>query len=118
MAVTSSIRDQISVLVDPEARIDERDDAAMDLGNTASTEALSALVDVASNAEEDETLLQSCGESIAQIWLALGRYDPDIWERLALPARRDAQGLLQKERPGWFRDDGQLKPTGNEEDDG
>ena len=46
----------IAVLIDPTARLDERDDAAMDLANYDETEAEEALFRVATDPREDELI--------------------------------------------------------------
>lgn len=78
----------IDVLLDRDARWDERDDAAMDLGDREESEALDALVRVGSDASENETLLEAVGEAIADI---LSRHPERAGEgtlHLARPALR------------------------------
>ncbi|MEY3201013.1 MAG: hypothetical protein RIR70_563 [Pseudomonadota bacterium] len=57
----------IDVLLDQNAREDERDDAAMDLAEFDDDRALNALVEVASSLSESSLIVASCGESIGQI---------------------------------------------------
>jgi hypothetical protein len=91
---TSQPAGLISVLLDPSARIDERDDAAMDLSAFDSPEALDALVRVATDAAEDAIILDSCGESIAEIWVRKGQIDVEALDRMARPAQHSALAIL------------------------
>ena len=84
----------VGVLLDRRARHDERGDAAMDLGAYDEPEALAALVEVASDPESDPDLLDSCGESIGEIWARTGTVDPAQLDRLRGEARTAAQGVL------------------------
>lgn len=65
----------ISLLLDHTALIDDRDDAAMDLGKFDSDIAYNALLRIASDATEPEVILWSCGGSIAQIWRRRGNFN-------------------------------------------
>jgi tetratricopeptide (TPR) repeat protein len=84
----------VGVLLDRSARLDERDDAAMDLGTRDEPEALAALVEVASDSESDPTLLDTCGESIGEIWARNGSVDAAVLARLRGEARTAAQFIL------------------------
>jgi len=59
----------IAVLEDSTARTDERDDAAMDLGDYDEPSALEALLSVAHDPSTPGIVLASAGESIARILL-------------------------------------------------
>ena len=61
----------VRVLLDKSARVDERDDAATDLGFHANLGVLAVLLTVAKNPDEDEMVLASAGKSIAEIILHL-----------------------------------------------
>lgn len=79
----------IDVLRDPAARWDERDDAAIYLAGVDEPEALAALMQVGRNAKEDETLLETIGEAIAEIASRHPeRVSDDIIAQLAPPAFR------------------------------
>ena len=80
----------ISVLLDRNAQICERDDAAMDLSEYPKEKtALQALVDIASSEQEDSILLASCGESIAEIWKVLDYFDQTVVDNLSEVAREE-----------------------------
>lgn len=63
----TSCRALVDVLTDQSARWDERDDAALDLANHAVPEAIDALSRVADDPREDETLRETCRDSLAEI---------------------------------------------------
>ena len=63
------LEDLVDLLLNNEASIADRDDAAMDLFEYDNDTALNALIKVAKNKDEDPVVLNSCGESIASIWV-------------------------------------------------
>lgn len=75
----------IKILLDRDASIADRDDAAMDLSEF--DEALDILIEVASDESDNAVVLGSCGSSIAEIWRRLGLYDTDAYNALSSPAR-------------------------------
>jgi hypothetical protein len=88
----------IALLQDRSARVDERDDAAIDLGSTDDPRAASALFQVGSRPDENETVLASCGESLAQIAIRTGHFDPAWPDQLAPSAARELLGTVRAER--------------------
>ena len=86
----------ISDLLDPSARVDERDDAAMDLSQFDEPEAIAALIQVGCDADEDEIVLESVGESIAEILLRDGRTWTLGIDRLTKVARREFDALVSR----------------------
>jgi hypothetical protein len=92
----------INVLLDYTAREDERDDAAMDLGLYNDSRALSALAKVGINPNENSTVLDSCGESIAKIMLKQEKYDKELLDRLAAPAKYSAYAFIRETKPEWL----------------
>lgn len=89
----------IGVLLDPTARLDERDDAAIDLARFDAAEALAALISVARNPNEASLLLDSCCESIAEIWIRAGTLDEAVLDNLADSALSSAVGTLKQGAP-------------------
>ena len=77
----------LSVLLDLKAPVGDRDDAAMDL--SAFDEALPALITIASREGEDPMVVESCGESIGEIWGRTGGFDRTVY--LSLPAIAQAE---------------------------
>jgi HEAT repeat protein len=90
----------LEVLLDKSASLADRDDAAMNLGEYDEDRALTALLEVASDPSEDEIVLSSAGESIAQIWLRQRSVDLGQLGGLQSIARDEVIALLEKEMPG------------------
>jgi hypothetical protein len=92
----------IRVLLDESARQDERWDAAGDLESYPTQEAIAALTSVATSAEvaeADETLQDMAAESLAGIWVTLGKMDHNIYNALPLPGRTSAEATLRTRAP-------------------
>ena len=112
MVAVNNIDGLIEVLLDPNARADERDDAASELGEADSDRGLEVLVKVGSDATADETVLASCGESIGQIWVRRGLRDRESWDALQPATRSELQAYLKARQPDWLDDDGQFAYVG------
>ena len=85
----------ISVLLDFDAPLDDRDDAAMDLAEF--DEALPVLLAIASRPSEDEMIVEKCGESIGEIWKRTTTFDRTIFETLPPKAQFEILGLFPEE---------------------
>ena len=79
----------IDTLLDQSALLADRDDAAMDLGAYNDDNVLDALIRVARNKDEHEMILASCGESIADIWLARRYYNQEVFDSLTNAAQHE-----------------------------
>ncbi|MFB8040266.1 hypothetical protein ACFC8F_03065 [Streptomyces hydrogenans] len=88
----------ISVLLDRTARIDERDDAAMDLEEYSGEHVVKALVDVASSPVEDELVVVSAAESLGHILARDGGCPGDLLASLRPGAKRIAEEVLRSSR--------------------
>lgn len=97
------LNDLIKILKDLNALIEERDDAAIDLGSYDDTLALKTLLEVAFMPEENELVLSSCGESIAQIWIRLGNFNRNDFDGMAREAQIEAEELIKKCKPEWLK---------------
>jgi hypothetical protein len=97
----------IAILLDHSARIDERDDAAMYLGKSDDEAALTALLQVSSDTAEDESVVASSGESLAQIIVRTGRLDPRWIRRLAPAALNEVIPWVTRERPDLLSEEGE-----------
>jgi hypothetical protein len=84
----------IKILLDPQARLDERDDAASDLENFDAPEVAEALATVACSTDEDDVLLATAGESLAGIWVRAGAVPRATFEALAPAAKVEAAAKL------------------------
>jgi hypothetical protein len=90
----------IAVLLDGSARVDERDDAAMDLSGFNEPAVHAALGRVATDPAEPDLVAGSAGESLAELWVAAGALDAGIFARLTATARAEAVGILTARAPG------------------
>lgn len=86
----------IAILLDKKARLDERDDAVIDLANFHTQEALNALVEIASDPTE-KRLWNKAGESIATIMYATGNVDWNVLNKLMPSARSAAKTYIESE---------------------
>ena len=84
----------LTVLRDPAATEDERDDAAMDLDAFDEAEVEEALILAASDTLESRMVAASAGESVARIWARKGRIPTGVMARLRSDARIEAQSIL------------------------
>jgi HEAT repeat protein len=89
----------IVLLKDRGAPIESRDDAAIDLGTFDDPRALAALLEVGADPREDEMIVGSCGESIGEMVVRTGVFDPRWTARLAPAASHELRSRLQGERP-------------------
>jgi len=88
-----------AILQDRTARIDERDDAAMYLGQCDDDAALTALLQIASDPAEHDLVVASCGESLARIFVRSGRLDPAWLHDLTPVALNEVIPWVGRERP-------------------
>ena len=77
----------IRVLQDKSIDIGVRDAAAMDLGIYDEPRVLEALIQTAKDAEEHEMILDSCGESIKNIWVRKGIYSRAAYNQFTQAAK-------------------------------
>ncbi len=89
----------ISVLLDSNARIDERHDAAMDLSAYSGSEVESALLRAACDPATPELVAEACGESLAELWIRRGAVDLHALELLPPAARAEARAVLRTSAP-------------------
>lgn len=83
----------LSVLLSKTAGIDDRSEAAQDLG--AYDAALPILIEAAQNASEDDSVAESIGEAVADFWSRIGGFDRELVERMH-PAAKLEIGLRFK----------------------
>lgn len=92
----------VVLLRDRSARPDERDDAAIDLGETEDARSIDALLSVGSAVDENEIVASSCGESLA--YIASRQRDAAAATRwlsvLSDPAAAEFKGSLTALCPG------------------
>lgn len=88
----------IEILLDKTASDAERDDAAIDLGYISEDEDVeAALLTVANDEEADEMIRASCGESLAQIWIAHNQVSREKLSLLMGVALEEAMSMIKSE---------------------
>jgi len=96
-------RDRIALLIailrDRSARVDERDDAAIDLGKSDDERALAALLEAGSKSNDNEMVLGSIGESLAHIASRTGKYESSWLALLSPPVVEELIASLRALRP-------------------
>lgn len=94
----------IELLFDNTAREDERHDAAMDIGEYNDDRALNALTLIATNRNEDNIILDACGESIARILVKRNEFKKEILKNLMPLAKLTAEEFIKTNKPEWNLD--------------
>lgn len=89
----------VSILLSSSARLDERDDAAIELGRHGGARAVEALLAIARDPGSDAALAGTCGESLAEIAVREGRFDKAWLEGMVPIAQRELIQWIQRERP-------------------
>lgn len=93
----------IRLLVDQNALDADRDDAAMDLGEEFNDEdVLEALIQIASNLDEIDMILNSCGEAIGKIWVKRNISDVDVYKKLSKLAQDGVYYIVKSRKPSWI----------------
>jgi hypothetical protein len=100
---TDRVRRLCDVLLDRSLSVSVRDDAAIDLGIDGDGTAVEALADVATDAAEHTSIAASAGEALANIWLRLSSFDPELFARLTIDARHEAAALIEMHHPEWLQ---------------
>lgn len=100
-----NIKALIEILFDPEARDDEKDDAIMYLGESNDNTALESLIRFALNNQSKKFLMDTCGESIAKIWVARNNFDPKVFNQLPHITKYEAEAYIKASRPEWLTDE-------------
>jgi len=97
------IQNLIEVLLDPDAREDEVDDAAIDLGDFDDDNALDALIFAANQPHISEWyILQNIGESIFDIWDKRNSFSSEIYNSLNGSAKDGLYRSICASRPEWI----------------
>lgn len=94
----------IEILFDPSASIAERDDAGMDLGDFDDDRALKALSSFVLNHNAEPSIMDVCGESLAQIWVKRNQFDKDVYKKMHPYAQHEADMYLKANKSDWLSD--------------
>lgn len=92
----------IAILQDEQANVSEKDDAAMDLGNSDNPLAVQALTTKGQDIKEDDLVLNSCGESLAEIWIRNNYFDQRLYDILLPKAKQGARAVIESLKPEWI----------------
>jgi hypothetical protein len=92
----------IKILLDPnEEDVGAKDDAALDLGEFQNDEVLDACIQAASNPNEDNGVVDLCGENIGSIWIKKNAFDLDLFKTLPPWARNGIMVSIDSSKPEW-----------------
>lgn len=91
----------IQILFDKYSTITEKDDAAIDLRGYPEKEVIDALLSKGADINEDQIVLNSCGESLGSIWSELDIFDKKAFSNLAKPARFGLKYAVESRKPDW-----------------
>lgn len=89
----------VAILLDVNGRVDERDDAAMYLGEYDDDKALNALLTVVLDPNAESFIKDVCGESIARIWVSRNYFDLDLYKKMDPVARRELHDYVVGTKP-------------------
>lgn len=89
----------IDILLDKNAREDERSDAAIDLGIHKDPRALQPLIEVASNPKEDDTILDNCAESIGEIFIGMNQFNEHFFRKITPYAQKIVFHIVMARNP-------------------
>lgn len=93
----------ITILLDHEASLTERDDAAIYLEKYENDSVINALLLVAKNGNEDEMILNSCGESIGSLWVKKDFFDENIYKELPKISQHGIYYVIKSRKPQWLK---------------
>jgi hypothetical protein len=85
----------IKVLLDEDAELGDRDDAALDLAKYDDPDAEAALAQIACADRPDDDLADTAGQALAEIWCRRGRVSPNVLLKLCPISLEIALGTMQ-----------------------
>lgn len=100
----NDLNELVFILLDKNASISERDDAAMDLFEYDSDIALNALTEIAKSKNENPIILNSCGESIGAIWVKRNKFDINCFKQLSKAAQDGIYYVIKNDHPDWIKE--------------
>lgn len=87
------------LLLDNDARVDERDDAAIELQSFDDLRALDALIKIAKIPTENDIILTSCGESIGEIWVRNNSFNVETYKALSESSKTGVRIVVRSNNP-------------------
>lgn len=94
----------INALLDDTAREDEKDDAAMYLGEYDDDRVINALILKGKDLNENDIVLNSCGESLGIIWVRRNFFDFETYYTLTGTTRFGIYFVTKSEKPEWIEE--------------
>ena len=101
----------VEILLDKTASIAERDDAAIDLRGYNDDRALLALIKIVTDENEENSIFDNCGESIATIWVNRDYFNLDLYKQMGRPAQREVYSYIVCQKPDWIEKYQILSPS-------
>ncbi len=94
----------IQLLFDEATSVAERDDAAIFLGEFSDIRSINALISKAKNLNENQLVLNSCGESLGSIWTKQNLFDEKTYRTLSGTARYGVYVVIKSRKPEWLEE--------------
>jgi hypothetical protein len=94
----------IELLLDPNEDIYAKDDAALDLGEFDNDDVLNACIQAACNPNEDEGVVDLCGENIGRIWIKRNIFDLNLFKTLPPWARNGIMVSIRNAKSDWIKE--------------
>lgn len=101
----------IQIVRDESVRLDERDDAIIDLAEFNNNEVIEALFNIAKSDQIDIMLQASTGEVLSEIWIRNSNVDFEKLTKFTDTALNEALGLLKTHKIEWYKEYEKLKTT-------
>ncbi|MCW3110999.1 MAG: hypothetical protein JWQ09_5505 [Segetibacter sp.] len=96
-------KELIAILTDSSAEVDEKDDAALYLSQYNTEEAINTLIKVGSQNNENKIVLETCGESLGQIWVRANTFSENSFNKLTRAAKAGVFFVIENKKPDWLK---------------
>lgn len=96
-------RQLISILNDLEEDIGVRDSVAMDLVEFDDDDVIAVLAHYGSKPDEDTMLLNSCGESLGEIWIRKDAFNEELFSKLTNVAKTGVLFVAEQIKKEWVK---------------
>ncbi|MGK0182673.1 MAG: hypothetical protein ACI9YB_001974 [Halioglobus sp.] len=96
-------RQLISILNDIEEDIGVRDSVAMDLVEFDDDDVIAVLAHYGSKPDEDTMLLNSCGESLGEIWIRKDAFNEELFSKLTNVAKTGVLFVAEQIKKEWVK---------------
>ncbi len=94
----------VEILLDKNASVAERDDAAMYLGEYDDDRALAALIKICVDKSEDEFIFANCGQSVASIWVKRNKFNKKIYDEMVPESQWEVYYYINGNKPEWIKE--------------